>query len=79
MVKQFHKSVRIEIAFDSETQEYWCIDQRRGLHLVADASLEALRSKLQAIYRQDFDPKTRVVLKLVRDAPHAPSSMIYRG
>jgi hypothetical protein len=80
MVKQFQKSVRIEIAFDSETQEYWCVDQRGGLHLVAAASLDALRSKLHAIYRQDFDAKARVVLQLVRDpAPAAQRSMIYRG
>jgi hypothetical protein len=57
MAAEFRKSVRIDVGFDSETQEYWCVDQRRGLHLVAAVSPDALQSKLQTIYRQDFDPK----------------------
>jgi hypothetical protein len=45
MVRRLNKSVRINVGFDSETREYWCIDQRRGLHLVAAARLDALRSQ----------------------------------
>lgn len=80
MAAEFRKSVRIDAGFDSETQEYWCVDQRRGLHLVAAVSLDALRSKLQAIYRADFDAKARVVLQFVREpAPKSASSDFFRG
>jgi hypothetical protein len=80
MVKQFQKSARIGVAFDQETGEFYCVDDRRGLHLVAAKSLDALRSRLQIIFREDFDPKARVVLQFVREpAPKSASSTFYRG
>lgn len=75
-------AVRLAVAFNEKTGEYYCVDQRRGLHLVAAASIDALHSKLQIIFREDFagDPNVRVVLRFERvPSPPSPSTLLFRG
>lgn len=74
------QTTRIEVAFDHARQMYWCADPRRPLFLVEDARLDVLRSKLQAIFHQNFDAKLTVVLQLVSEParPWMPA-LLYRG
>jgi hypothetical protein len=75
-------AVRLAVAFNEKSGEYYCVDQRRGLHLVSAATIDALHSKLQIIFREDFagDPNVRVVLQFERaPSPPSPSTLLFRG
>jgi hypothetical protein len=76
MVRRFQKTTRIEVGFDQAKRLYYCADPR---FLVADARLDVLRSKLQAIYCQDFDQKVTVVLQLVAEPTNPMPALSFRG
>jgi hypothetical protein len=73
------QTTRIQVVFDHAKQVYWCADPRPGMFLVADADFDVLRSKLQAIFHQNFDQKLTVVLQLVAEPANPMPALLFRG